>query len=110
VGPDVADELERFIAAEGLWRSDDLRTIVERLDGQPDDLCRDLAADLSSVLARTLRGPVSVRLAADIEAVVYPRLWKLMEAVRDGLPEAEQRIRLEVLGGHLARLVVEDRP
>lgn len=105
----MVDELERFIAAEGLWRADLLRAMVERLDGEPDTLCRNLAADLSSVLARSLRGPLPLRLAADIEAVVYPRLWKLMEAVRDGLPEAEQRIRLEVLGGRLAPLVEADR-
>ncbi|MDP8987314.1 MAG: hypothetical protein M3N25_07810 [Actinomycetota bacterium] len=107
MGPDVVDELERFIAAEGLWRPDDLSALVERLDGEPDELSRELAADLASVLTRTLRGPVPVRLAADIEAVVYPRLWKVMEAVRDGLPEAEQRTRLAVLGGRLAPLVAE---
>jgi hypothetical protein len=110
VSPDVVDDLERFIAAEGLWRPDHLRAMVERLDGEPDDLCRDLAADLSSLLERSLREPVPLRLAADIEAVVYPRLWKLMEAVRDGLPEAEQRTRLEVLGGRLAPLVAHDSP
>lgn len=41
-----------------------------------------------------MRTPV----AADIEAVAYPRLCKVLEAVHGGLPDGELRIRIEVMG------------
>jgi len=50
-------------------------------------------------------GPLSKGLVADIEGVVYPRLWKLIEAVWDGLPDAELRTRVSGLDDRLAALL-----
>ena len=46
--------------------------------------------------------------AADVEAIIYPRLWKVMEAARDGLPDAEMRTRIEVMNRRLARVFAEE--
>jgi hypothetical protein len=43
-----------------------------------------------------------------VEAVVYPRLWKVLEAVRAELPEGEQRTRVHVLNRRLARLLAAE--
>jgi hypothetical protein len=50
-------------------------------------------------------GEVPEPLRREVEAVIYPRLWKVLEAVRDGLPEGEQRARVHVLNRRLARLL-----
>jgi hypothetical protein len=47
-------------------------------------------------------------MRAEIEAVVYPRIWKLIEAIRAGMPDGEVRTRLEVMNRRLARLFVEE--
>jgi hypothetical protein len=40
--------------------------------------------------------------------VAYPRLWKVLEAVRGGLPDGELRIRIEVMGRRLSRTFAEE--
>jgi hypothetical protein len=55
-------------------------------------------------------GPIPNRLQRDVEAVLYPRLWKVMEAARDDLPTGEQRTRIQVLNRRLARLFVVENP
>jgi len=47
-------------------------------------------------------------LRREVEAVIYPRLWKVLEAVRAGLPEGEQRARMQVLNRRLARLLAAE--
>ncbi len=74
-----------------------------------DPLPAQLARPLASVLWRLQLGPVPTRLAADIEAVAYPRLWKVLEAVRGGLPDGELRTRIEVMGRRLSRTFAEER-
>lgn len=107
---EVADELEAFIGNEGLWHEERLQAMVAHLEAEPDQVSRSLANDLAAVLHRSRSGPVSTHLAADVEGVVYPRLWKLMEAVWDGLPEAELRTRLEVLDHRLVRVLADPAP
>lgn len=101
----IVDELEQFIGGEGLWETEQLQTMVEHLRGEPDDLCHRLAANLAAVHQRIQDGPVPSRLVADIEGVVYPRLWKLMEAVWDELPAGELANRAAVLDRRLGPLV-----
>jgi len=43
-----------------------------------------------------------------IDAIVYPRVWKVIEGIRDGMPDAELRTRIEVMNRRLARLFVEE--
>lgn len=105
VRADVAEDLETFIAGEGLWQADELDAMVTRLACEGDAASRTLAADLGAVLARTRAAPVPRRLAADIEGVVYPRLWKVMEAVWDDLPDSELRTRVAGLNVRLAPLL-----
>lgn len=79
--------------------------MVARLAAEPDGASRTLAENLAAVLERSQSGPMTKRLTADIEGVLYPRLWKLMEAVWDGLPDSELRTRLARLGDRLAPLL-----
>lgn len=101
----VVEELEAFIAAEDLWHEDELAAMVTRLAAEADGPSRTLAANLEAVLQRCRAGPVPNHLVADIEGVVYPRLWKVMEAVWDGLPDAELRTRVAGLDDRLAPLL-----
>ncbi len=102
---EVVDELEAFIATESLWDAEALAAMVSRLGGEEDSVSPVLAANLAAVLGRIRRAPLSVRLTADVEGVVYPRLWKVMEGVWDGLPETELRTRASGLDRRLAPLL-----
>ena len=109
---EVADELEAFVEAGALWDPVAVEALIARLDAETaatgDPLPAQLARPLGSVLWRLRLGPVPTRLAADIEAVAYPRLWKVLEAVRGGLPDGELRIRIEVMGRRLSRTFAEE--
>ncbi len=102
---EVVNDLEAFIASEGLWDVAELEAMVARLEAEPDTVSEVVAANLRAVAERLRRGPVPVRLSADIEGVVYPRLWKVMEGVWDDLPEAELRTRASGLDLRLAPLL-----
>ena len=86
--------------------------MVDRLtaesDATGDPLPARLGRFLDAVVIRTRIGPVPASLRVEIDAIVYPRVWKLIEAVRDGLPEAELQTRIEVMNRRLARLFVEE--
>ena len=108
----MADDLEAFVEAGALWDPDAVGALIAKLDAETaatgDPLPAQLARPLGSVLWRLRLGPVPIRLAADIEAVTYPRLWKVLEAVRGGLPDGELRIRIEVMGRRLSRTFAEE--
>lgn len=101
----IVDELERFIGAQSLWHHDELGLMIDRLRAENDDVCHRLAANLAAVRRTIEQGGLATRLVADIEGVVYPRLWKLMEAVWDDLPASELATRVTVLDHRLAPLV-----
>jgi hypothetical protein len=109
---ELADELEAFVEAGHLWDDAGCAAMVERLSTESaetgDPLPGRLGRFLEAVLIRSRMGGVSDRLACDIDAIVYPRVWKLIEAIRDGMPDAEVRTRLEVMNRRLARLLVEE--
>ena len=110
--PEVADALEEFIREGHLWSPDDCGALVARLveetEQTGDPLPARLARFLDSVVIRTRIGEVAPALAVEIEAIVYPRVWKVIEAVRDGMPDGELRTRIEVMNRRLARLFVEE--
>lgn len=111
---DLVDELEEFVRRGALWDVDELETLVGRLEAEAeetdDPIPRLLAGPLRAVFLRIRMGEVSRRMANDIEGIVYPRIWKVMEAARDGLPDGELRTRIEVLNRRLSRRLVEERP
>lgn len=110
---EVADDLEAFVEAGALWDPAAVEALIAKLEAETeatgDPLPAQLARPLGSVLWRLQLGPVPTRLAADIEAVTYPRLWKVLEAVRGGLPDGELRIRIEVMGRRLSRTFAEEK-
>lgn len=109
---EVADELLEFVRKGELWEPQALRVIIASLESEgserDDSNCVLLAKPLTSLLTRLEIGPVSPRFSDDIEGILYPRLWKVMEAVWDGLPESEIRTRVEVLNRRLARRFVDE--
>jgi hypothetical protein len=109
---DLADELEHFIEDDGLWDPAELERYATLLVGSlpASGLAADLAHAFTAVRLRLEMGPVSPRLRHDVEGVFYPRLWKLIEAVRDDLPVGEQLTRVQVFNRRLARLFVDEDP
>jgi hypothetical protein len=111
---ELADELEEFVRRGSLWDPEELGAMVTRLetvaDTTADPIPRLLSRPLASLLVRMRMGELAPRFAHDVEGIVYPRLWKVMEAVRDGMPDGELRTRIEVLNRRLARRFAEEQP
>jgi hypothetical protein len=109
---DLADELEEFVRLGGLWDDAVCAGMVDRLLAESTETADPLPARLGrfieAVLIRSRMGDVSQHLVCDIDAIVYPRLWKLVEAIRDGMPDGELRTRIEVMNRRLSRLFVEE--
>jgi hypothetical protein len=112
VRAEVVDELEEFVRRGRLWQADELHALIahleKRSEADDDPIPKLLCAPLNSLLVRLRMGEVPPATAADVEAIIYPRLWKVMEAARDGLPDAEMRTRIEVMNRRLARVFAEE--
>ena len=112
VRPALVDELEEFIRDGSLWDPTALEGVIARLEDEShatdDPVPQMLAHALRAILLRLGMGELPLRLAKDLEGIVYPRIWKVMEAARDGLPDAELRTRIEVLNRRLSRRLVEE--
>jgi hypothetical protein len=112
VRAEVADDLEDFVEAGSLWDPPALAAFVSHLaavaDEDDDVLVGRLGRFLEAVRLRQQVGEVTPAMRAEIEAVVYPRVWKMIEAIRTDMPEGELRTRLEVMNRRLARLFVEE--
>ena len=108
----LVDDLEEFVRRGALWDPRQLKELIARLEADTnstgDPIPALLAQPLRSVLLRTFVGPVPRRTASDVDGIVYPRLWKVMEAIRDDMPEGERRIRIEVFNRRLARLFAQE--
>ena len=111
---ELAEDLEEFVRTGQLWSPSDLGQLIARLEAESeatgDPLPRMLSRPLGAVLTRLDMGEVDSRFANDVEGIVYPRLWKVMEAIWDGVPDGEMRTRIEVLSRRLARRFAEERP
>lgn len=108
----LVDGLEEFIEAGALWDPPALEALVTRLEQESaedeDPIPAMLGHALRAILLRQQMGALDPRMAKDLEGIVYPRIWKVMEAARDGLPDAELRTRIEVLNRRLSRRLVEE--
>lgn len=108
----VADELEQFVEAGALWDERSVTRVVgwlaEESANTGDPLPARLGRFLDAVRLRQKVSSVPPETRAEIEAIVYPRVWKVIEAIRNGLPDGELRTRLEVMNRRLARLFVEE--
>jgi len=112
VREELVDEIEEFIRRGRLWHADELNVLITRLEAESsstgDPIPQQLSAPLRALLLRMRIGAVPNRLASDVEGIVYPRLWKVMEAARDGLPDAELRTRIEVFNRRLSRTFAQE--
>ena len=112
VRPGLVDELEEFIRDGDLWDRQALKRVIGRLEDESHDTSdpvpQMLAHALRAIDLRLGMGEIPQRLANDLEGIVYPRIWKVMEAARDGLPDGELRTRIEVLNRRLSRRLVEE--
>ena len=108
----MVDALEEFVRRGKLWQEDELNALVGELEAEAeatdDAIPHLLCAPLNSLLVRMRIGEVPRATVADVEAIIYPRLWKVMEAARDGLPDTEVRTRIEVMNRRLARVFAEE--
>jgi hypothetical protein len=110
----LVDELEEFVRRGELWDPAELAALIASLETESantdDPIPAMLAQPFASLLVRQRMGDLTPRMAHDIEGIIYPRLWKVMEAVRGGLPDGELRTRVEVLNRRLARRFVQEQP
>jgi hypothetical protein len=106
--PDVVSVLEGLFEADFPWEDASLAEISDRLTDLGATPVAELAHGFAGLRLRLGMGDVPVPLRREIEAVIYPRLWKVLEAVRAGLPEGEQRARVQVLNRRLARLLARE--
>ncbi len=103
----LVDELEEFVRRGALWDMTELDALIALLEAdaaaESDAIAGLLSQTLRSVGLRAQLGEIPKRVAGDVEGIVYPRLWKIMEAVRDDMPDGELRVRVQVFNRRLAR-------
>ena len=105
---DVVAFLEQLFDAGFAWDEADLADLADQLGALGGSPVAGLAHSFTGVRIRLGLGEVTEPLRREVEAVIYPRLWKVLEAVRAGLPEGEQRARVQVLNRRLARLLATE--
>ena len=112
VRAEVADDLEAFVEAGDMWEPAALAAFVAHMQAiakeDDDPLVARLGRFLEAVRLRQHVSEVEPVMRSEIEAVVYPRVWKVIEAIRADMPDGELRTRLEVMNRRLARLFVEE--
>ena len=107
----VADHLEEFVERDGLADAAAVAGLADRLEEEAhtgDPNAARLAAALRARLPHVGGQGLPVRTVHEVEAIVYPRLWKVMEAARSGLPAGEVRTRIEALHRHVSRRLGEE--
>jgi hypothetical protein len=107
---ELADDLEEFVRRGDLWDGPACSAMIAALTAESEATADPLPPRrgrfLEAVTIRTRVGEISSDLRSQIDAIVYPRVWKLIEGIRDGMPDSELRTRLEVMNRRLARLFV----
>ena len=100
--------LEQFFETGLVWDEAVLADLADRLSALVRSPVAELAHGFAALRLRLGTGDMPEPLRREVEAVIYPRLWKVLEAVRSGLPEREQRARVQVLNRRLARLLAAE--
>ena len=108
MAPDVVAFLEQLFETGFTWDEAELADLSRRLEALDGSPVAELAHGFAGVRLRLQMGDMGEPLRREVEAVIYPRLWKVLEAVRAGLPEGEQRARVHVLNRRLARLLASE--
>ena len=105
---DVVTFLEELFETGFTWDEAELAELADRVAALGASPVAGLASGFAGVRLRLQTGEMTEPLRREVEAVIYPRLWKVLEAVRAGLPEGEQRARVDVLNRRLARLLATE--
>jgi hypothetical protein len=108
VQADVVAFLEQLFEVGFVWDEAELEALSSRLEALGGSPVAGLASGFTGVRFRLAMAEMPEPLRREVEAVIYPRLWKVLEAVRAGLPEGEQRARVQVLNRRLARLLAAE--
>jgi hypothetical protein len=108
VVPDIVAFLEHLFETGFVWDETALADLADRLGGLGPSPVAGLAHGFAGLRLRLGMGDMPEPRRREVEAVVYPRLWKVLEAVRAGLPEGEQRVRVQVFNRRLARLLAAE--
>ncbi|MGH9005428.1 MAG: hypothetical protein ACRDYV_20075, partial [Acidimicrobiia bacterium] len=108
MAPDVVAFLEQLFEGGITWDEGELGGLCARLAALGGSPVAELGQGFAEVRRRLQTGEMPEALRREVEAVIYPRLWKVLEAVRTGLPEGEQRARVQVLNRRLARLLATE--
>ena len=108
MAPHVIAFLEQLFETGFTWDEAALADLADRLEALGGSPVAELAHGFAGVRLRLQMGEMPEPLRREVEAVIYPRLWKVLEAVRAGLPEGEQRARVHVLNRRLARLLASE--
>jgi len=109
----VVGQLVRFIEEGHLWVPGELDSLLDRLvreGAQVGDgsLATRLVAGFEPLVERRRGDPLPRRVLVDLEAVVYPRLWKLIEGVQTGVLDGELNNRIDALRRGIARVLDEE--
>ncbi len=108
MAPKVIAFLEELFETGFAWDEAELADLSARLEALGKSPVAELAHGFAGVRLRVQMGEMTEPLRREVEAVIYPRLWKVLEAVQAGLPEGEQRARVHVLNRRLARLFASE--
>lgn len=110
----IVEVLEGFIERDEMWDSEAMEHLVDLLEAETnetgDRIPLMLAKVFAAILLRMRMTPIDPHLKFDVEAHVYQRLYKVLEATYDGLPDAETRTRIEVFHRRLSRMIVDEDP
>lgn len=112
LGKQLAVELEAFIERDALLERSSLVEVVARIEGEAErhggTVLSELGEIFRALLARLDLDPLTLAARRDLEAALYPRLWKILEAAQEELPAGEQRIRAQVTNRRLARMLAAE--
>lgn len=110
----IVTALEGFIERGEMWDRPAMEGLVNLLEAETDETGDRIPLMLAKVFAALLLRmgmmPIDPHLSVDVQAHVYQRLYKVLEAAYDGLPAAEMRTRIEVFQRRLSRMIVDEDP